>query len=90
MTRSELIKEVATRTGLTQIKAKEIVEAQEAVIAEFLPQDGEVSVFKGLTLKVKDVPETNRRNPATGETFVAPAHQKVVAKLGTAIKGIVE
>lgn len=89
MTRSEFIKEVAARAGKTQVAIKEDIEAMETVIADTLASGEDVKVLNGLTLEVKDVPERERRNPATGETFIAPAHQTVKAKLGIAIKNTV-
>ena len=88
MTRTELVKAVATATEMTQKDVKEVIDAAQAVTVETLASGEEVNVFEGLKLVVKDVAERQARNPQTGEVMVIPAHQTVKAKLGAAFKNI--
>ena len=87
MTSSTIIKSVAAKTGATQKEVKEIADAIEVAIKEEVTK-GETFKALDVTYSLEDVPAQERRNPATGETFMASAHKKVKAKLSADFKRI--
>lgn len=86
MTRAELVKAYAEVNGMTQKLAKEQYDRLQTVVVDALKAEGEVKLFDGVTLVVKEVAEREARNPQTGETIVVPAHRSPKAKFGKAIK----
>ena len=89
MTLVELRKEFATKVGVSQEKAKELVAALEEVVVEGLINDGKV-VFGTLgSLEVKEVAARQGRNPQNGETITIPARNKVAYKQSSKIKEVV-
>ena len=91
MTKANFTKEVATKLDVTQAEASKIVASLEDVIVACLHEDGEVPFMDGKfkVAPVKSQPEKQRRNPSTGEMFMAPAKpasQKVVFKPGKKLK----
>ena len=87
MTSSIIIKSAAEKAGVTQKEVKAIADAIEVSIKE---TDGSGETFKALdvTYSLEDVPAQERRNPATGEKFIASAYKKVKAKLSADFKRI--
>lgn len=84
MTKVELIKEMAVNAGMTQVSAKEAYEGLEKAILNALA-NGEEEVKLGFaTIKVQHQDERERRNPRTGDVFMAEA--KNVAKIKLAQK----
>lgn len=88
MTKAELIKEIATKTGFTQKDVKVVMETMGEIVFNTLPVD-EVKVMDGVTLYSEEVAARVARNPRTGENVDVPAHKKVKCKLGKAIKDAV-
>lgn len=80
MTKTEIIKATAERTGLS-------VEATQKTVNAFLDVVTD-NAARGITLPgfgsfvVKDVPERTGRNPKTAEAIVIPAHRRAVFKAG--------
>lgn len=90
MTRTEYVKAVAEKAGMTQKATKEFLEvAQEVAYAE-MKKGEEVKIFDSVTLVGKEVPEREARNPQTGETIVVPKHLAPKAKFGTGIKAFLK
>ena len=78
MTKVELLKELAERTGMAQKDVKALLETFDTVVIEKL-KDGE-DVKTGLgTFKAIDKAERKARNPKTGEEILVP--KKTVGKL---------
>ncbi|MBQ0035600.1 MAG: HU family DNA-binding protein [Firmicutes bacterium] len=86
MNRAEFVKAVATATNKTQKETKELVDAMAQIIVDQLKAREEVKVFDGITFDTKDVEARERRNPFTGETFMADAKVKPVCKFGKSVK----
>lgn len=86
MNRTEFVKAVATATNKTQKETRELVDAMAQVIVEQIKSGDEVKVFDGITFLSKEVPARERRNPITGETFMAEAKIKPVCKFGKSVK----
>ena len=85
MNLTEMRKKFATKTGVSQEKAKELIAALEEVVVEGLLEDGKV-VFGVLgSLETREV----ARNPQTGESMIIPGKVKVAYKQSSKIKEIV-
>lgn len=89
MTLVEMRREFATKVGVSQEKAKELIAALEEVVVDGLLQDGKVAFGTIGSLETKDVAERTGRNPKTGESITIPARVKVAYKQSKAIKEIV-
>lgn len=84
-----LRKNFATKVGVSQEKAKELITALEEVVVEGLLEDGKV-VFGVLgSLETREVAERTGRNPQTGESMIIPGKVKVAYKQSSKIKEIV-
>ena len=86
MNKTELVKATAAKAGKTIKETGEIVAALQETIMETLKAGEDVKVVGFGNLEVQDVPEGERRNPATGEKFIAKANKTVKAKLAKAVK----
>jgi len=75
---SELTKGVATSTGSSEADAKKAVMAVFDQIAQAAAKGEEVSIPGFGKFAVKDRPERDGRNPATGATIKIAASKKVV------------
>lgn len=79
MTRSELVKEVQSRTGMTRNDADTAVKSVFDIITETLTEGNEVAIKGFGTFSVQVRPERQGRNPATKEVITIP--EKKIAKL---------
>ena len=86
MNKSELIKAVAAKTGITSKVASEAVSATFDVIAETLTEGNPVSVLGFGTFEVRTRAEHQGRNPSTGETITVKASKSPAFKPGRALK----
>ena len=86
MTRKDLIKKVAERTGKTQKVIEEILVAYENCVYDGLQEDGVVKVMDGVTFSIKPTKARQGRNPHTGDTIAIPAGKKISAKFGKTAK----
>lgn len=79
---AETFKEVMAAKGikLTTQEANLYVSTVFQAVANGVANDGEVRIDGLGTLKRKDVPDRNCRNPRTGEVIVVPAHKAVIFK----------
>ena len=87
MTKTELVKAIAVKTGFTQKDVKEVLEATQAVVFATIKED-EVKLMDGVTLSAKLVPQRTARNPQTGAEIVVPEHLAPKCKFGNAIKAV--
>ncbi|MBB3694910.1 HU family DNA-binding protein [Sphingomonas sp. BK580] len=81
----ELAKGVAAATGTSEADAKKTITAVFDQIAAAASKGEEVSINGFGKFTVKDRPEREGRNPATGETMTIAASKKVAF---TAAKGL--
>jgi len=88
MNKTELIKEIAGRTGLSQAKAKEVVKAQEEIIIETLQAGEKVSLVGFGTYEAVKRDARERRNPKTGEYKMCPAYRAPKLKFSTTVKNL--
>jgi DNA-binding protein HU-beta, NS1 len=89
MNKSELIKQIADRAGLSQAKAGDALDAFCASVIDALSQGSEVAIIGFGTFKVSDRAERKGRNPQTGEAITIPASQSPKFSAGKALKDAV-
>ena len=82
---SELAKGVATSTGSSEIDAKKAITSVFEAIADAAAMGEEVSIPGFGKFAIKERPERQGRNPATGEAMTIAASKKVSF---TAAKGL--
>ena len=76
-TTNEIADKIAAENGLTKAQGKTIVEAVFSHITAAAIAGAETSLPGFGKFKVKDTPEREARNPATGATIKVPAAKKV-------------
>ena len=86
MTKNELTKIVAKKTGLTQAQSAAAYDALIETITEALQEGDKVSLIGFGTFELKDVPEKEGINPATGEKIKIAASKKPSFKAGNSYK----
>lgn len=89
MKKSELVKQIAERTGFTQVQATIALQAFEIAVTDELAKGGEVALVGFGTFKVTDRAERQGRNPKTGEALTIAASKNPVFKAGKALKDAV-
>lgn len=86
MTKNELVKVIAAKAGLTNAQSADALEAFIDAITEALKKGDKVSLVGFGSFELKDVPEKEGINPATGEKIQIKASKKPVLKFGQAYK----
>lgn len=91
MNRDEFSEKLAARGGLTESKARDlcnlIFDGDDGILArELAKQDGSVNFAGFGKLEVRTLKARTCRNPATGESFEAPAKRVVRWKVGKNLK----
>jgi DNA-binding protein HU-beta len=76
-TANEIAEKIAAEQGLTKAQGKTIVESVFAAITAAAVAGAETSIPGFGKFKVKDTPEREARNPATGATIKVAAAKKV-------------
>ena len=89
MNKTELIKQMATISGLTQAQAGNALDALCTVVADELDAGGEVSVMGFGTFAVRHRAERQGRNPKTGEAVTIPSRRTVKFKAGKGLRDAV-
>ena len=86
VTKKEMAKAIAEDMGLTQIRAKEIVQTVFDRITETLVQEGRIELRNFGVCEVKKRKPRKARNPRTGEKVKVPAKLVVTFKPGRAME----
>lgn len=86
MNKSELIKAIASESGLTQAQASNAIDALCKVVIDELSQGGEVEIKGFGNFYTTDRAERMGRNPKTGEPAVIPAARVAKFKAGKTLK----
>jgi nucleoid DNA-binding protein len=86
MTKSELIKQIAARAGLTQAQATTALQAFETSVIDALASGNEVALVGFGTFKVTDRAARTGRNPQTGAEIQIAASKNPTFKAGKALK----
>lgn len=89
MNKSELVKQIAERAGLTQAQATTALQAFETSIIDELANGGEVALIGFGTFKVTDRAARTGRNPQTGAEIQIAASKVPTFKAGKGLKDAV-
>lgn len=87
-TKKEMIEALATKKGISKVKAKEMIEDVIGVIEDMImdeTHDG-LDIYGIARFEVKEVAEKTARNPRDGSTVVVPRHNQIKAKMSSKIK----
>ena len=90
MNKTELITSISTTTGLSKKDVTAALDATFDSIKTALSSGDTVSLLGFGTFSVKERPEREGRNPATGETMVIKAAKVPVFKAGKGLKDAVK
>ena len=82
MTKKEIVKEIADRANLTQLKTKEIVQWTFDAIVKTLTEDGRIELRNFGVFEVKRRKPRKARNPRTGARVDVEAKNVVTFKPG--------
>ena len=85
MLKKDLIKEVASVTGVTEKKTREILEAVATVVLQKLSQGASVMLLGLGKLSVSKRGEKKARNLHTGATVMVPARNVVTLRASDAM-----
>lgn len=86
MNNAELAEAVAGAHGLTKADARKLVDAVFGVIADAAANGDEIALNGFGKFKVKETPEREGRNPATGDTITIKASRKLGFTPAKAVK----
>ncbi len=86
MTKTELINEVANKTGLTKKDSEKAVAAVIESVTDALVAGDKVQLVGFGTFEVRDRAAREGKNPATGESISIPATKVPAFKAGKALK----
>ena len=90
LNKSELVAEIAKKTGETQAATAAFLDATFAVIAEAVAAGTKVSIPGWLSAEVSHRAARAGRNPKTGETIQIPASKGVKLSAGSKLKAAVK
>ena len=82
MTKKEIVKQIADRLGLTQLKTKEIVQQTFDAIVDTLIEVGRIELRNFGVFEVKQRKARKARNPRTGDKVDVPPKNVVTFKPG--------
>lgn len=86
MNKKELIKEIATVTGLTQVDVTKVLDGFKSVVVDTLKSGEEILLAGFMTFKPSVTKIREGRNPKTGEAITIPAKKVVKVKLSKRIE----
>lgn len=87
-TTNEIADKIASEQSLTKAQAKAIVETVFASITTAATSGAETSIPGFGKFKIKDTPEREARNPATGATIKVAAAKKLTFQPAKALKNV--
>ncbi|MBB4321541.1 DNA-binding protein HU-beta [Agrobacterium tumefaciens] len=87
-TTNEIADKIASEQSLTKAQAKAIVETVFASITTAATSGEETSIPGFGKFKIKDTPEREARNPATGATIKVAAAKKLTFQPAKALKDV--
>lgn len=86
MNNSDLADTIAASADISRADARKIVDAVFVAVADAAAKGEEVSLNGFGKFKVKDSPEREGRNPATGEAMTIKASKKLTFTAAKAVK----
>lgn len=90
MNKSELIQQIANKSGLSQKQAGEALNALTQIVGETLATGENVQLVGFGTFGVKERKARNGKNPQTGETILLQAKKVPFFKVGKILKDSVK
>ena len=87
VTTSQLVDDVAARTGLNKAQAKEAVTAVVAALSERLASGDRIQISGFGTFEVRDRAAREATNPRTKEKVHVPASKAVGFRAASALRG---
>ncbi|PSJ58888.1 HU family DNA-binding protein [Pseudaminobacter soli (ex Li et al. 2025)] len=87
-TAAEIADKIAGEQNLTKAQAKSIVDSVFKQIAQAAKSGSETNIAGFGKFKVKETPEREGRNPATGATIKIPAAKKLTFVPAKAVKDV--
>ncbi|MBR2256650.1 MAG: HU family DNA-binding protein [Blautia sp.] len=90
MNKTELVESIVKETGFSKKDAAAALDATLNGIKNALAEGDSVSILGFGTFSVKERPERQGRNPATGEAMMIKASKSPVFKAGKALKDAVK
>ncbi len=88
MNKSEFIKSISEKAGLSQKDTVAVYDALVATVTETLKAGDKIQLVGFGTFELKDVPAKEGVNPQTGAKVAIPASKKPVLKFGKAYKDL--
>ena len=86
MANPDLVARLADEHGITKADARKFIDTLLGAVVEAASQGEDVSLHGFGKFKVKDTPERESRNPATGETITIKAARKLTFAPAKAVK----
>lgn len=80
MNKTELTRQIAEKTGISQKSIKQVVDLTFGIISKSIDSNENVTISDFGTWSLKKMKERNGINPATKESIVIPAREKVAFK----------
>ena len=90
MNKTELVESIVKETGFSKKDAAAALDATLNSIKNALAEGDSVSILGFGTFSVKERPERQGRNPATGEAMTIKASKSPVFKAGKGLKDVVK
>ncbi len=89
MTKKEIVRQIADKLGLTQLKTKEIVQHTFDAIIETLIAEKRIELRNFGVFEVRERRARKARNPRTGEKVFVPGRMVVSFKPGKEMESLV-
>ena len=89
-TKKDIVKEIAARTGLTQVDTKRVVQQTFDAILDALVQEGRIELRNFGVFTVKTRAERKARNPRTGAEVMVAAKKVVTFKPGRKMEELIK
>ena len=86
MNKSDFVEYISKKNDITKVEAKKELDRVIEAISSALTEGNDISLAGFGNFVVIDVPERERRNISTGETFMAPAHKAPKFKFSKNLK----
>lgn len=86
MNKTQLVKDIARRTGFSQKDIKRTLNEFENAVVDELQRKGKVNLLGFGTFKTSERNPRNGRNPKTNEPLLIPAHTAPVFKFSGSVK----
>lgn len=90
MTKTDLVEELAERTGMKKADSERALEAFLATISTALSRGQSVQITGFGTFEVRDRAARKARNPQTGEEIDVPATRVPAFRAGKSLKDVVK